>query len=762
MDKYDLPEMPAFLDRRKNKPSAQARDATVAANVSPEAKQVVAYPQSGSPADSCLKGDLTCESSFKEYAEPDANFSLKENGGHNRPDHACIRGHACMGEQETDPPPAQRIAHPPGSESDAWQIVSPIPADLAVPDLAHIVFDSQRWSDGKPLSEVYTYRDEAGAALGYVCRIDEPDGRKQFRPVTYWRDQRGNGKWRQKALPTPRPLYGLDRLVASPDAPVVLVEGEKCADALNRIGILAVSACGGANSVGNCDLSPLHNRNVTIWPDADEPGRKYAEEASKALCNLNVRNLRIVAIDYLNVRTGWDVADAIADGWDRERIKAFVQAARPFDAEIAEPATCTEAEAQQRLQDEVTELAALPRLQYELVRKQRAAELDIRVAELDKEVAARRKAETPANGQGRALSFDEPEPWPEPVDGAALIGNLCRAIRRYVVLPDDAVLAVALWVMHTHVFEAFYISPRLAITSPDKRCGKTTLRDVLARLVARPLPADNITPAAVFRSVETARPTLLIDEADTFLARNEELRGVLNSGHVRSGSVIRVVGDENEPCQFSTWSPAAIGKIGKLPDTLEDRSIPVSMRRKLPGENVDKFRFDRTSELDALKRQCARWGQDNFEALRKSDPEVPDALNDRSADNWRALLAIADQAAREWPERARTSALVLAEQIAADTSAQTQLLEDIRQICERRKADRIPSAELCYELARMEDRPWPEWRNGKPITPRQVARLLEPFGIKPSTMRIGRRPAKGYDVMEFSDPFARYLGPGEV
>jgi hypothetical protein len=128
----------------------------------------------------------------------------------------------------------------------------------------------------------------------------------------------------------------------------------------------------------------------------------------------------------------------------------------------------------------------------------------------------------------------------------------------YVMLPDTSAVAVALWCIHAHAFEASYISPRLAITSPEKRCGKTTLLRVMQALVPKPLSASNITAAALFRTVEAVRPSLLIDEADSFLDENEELRGIINSGHARDGQVIRLVGEDHEPRAFSTWCPTAI------------------------------------------------------------------------------------------------------------------------------------------------------------------------------------------------------------
>ena len=170
--------------------------------------------------------------------------------------------------------------------------------------------------------------------------------------------------------------------------------------------------------------------------------------------------------------------------------------------------------------------------------------------------------------QGRAISLPEPEPWPTPIDGAALLDGMAEAIGRYVIMSDHARFATALWVVHTFLLDCFGITPRLAVRSPMKRCGKTTLLDVLSRLVLRPLPTGSVTAAALFRVVEGYRPTLLVDEADTFLSEADELRGVLNSGHRKGGQVVRTVGDDHEPRAFSTFAAVTIAIIGNLPDTL--------------------------------------------------------------------------------------------------------------------------------------------------------------------------------------------------
>src|SRR5436189_2834207 len=139
------------------------------------------------------------------------------------------------------------------------------------------------------------------------------------------------------------------------------------------------------------------------------------------------------------------------------------------------------------------------------------------------------------------LEFTQIEPWPEPVNGSALLDALAQVIKRFVVLPQWAAETLALWTVHTYAFHLRDVSTYIGVESPEKRCGKTTLLGVLSELVSRPIVAANISSPACFRVIEETQPTLLIDEADTFLRGNDELRGILNSGYSRETAyVIRV------------------------------------------------------------------------------------------------------------------------------------------------------------------------------------------------------------------------------
>jgi hypothetical protein len=242
----------------------------------------------------------------------------------------------------------------------------------------------------------------------------------------------------------------------------------------------------------------------------------------------------------------------------------------------------------------------------------------------------------------------------------------------------------------------------------------------------------------------------------------EALRGLINSGFTRAGARfvknVPIPGGGYEPQAFSTWCPMLLSGIGKLPDTVADHSIPIEMKRKRPDEQVKPLRAGDGLELRHLSRKAARWATDNLEALRSACPDTPGQLHDRAADAWSPLLAIADLAGGDWPERARRAAIELTSESDDQSSLRVALLADIRAAFAARPVDRLSSEELVAYLITLEDRPWPEYRAGKPISKTQVAHLLAPLHISPGTIRLpDGRTAKGYYQRVFDGEFARYL-----
>lgn len=413
----------------------------------------------------------------------------------------------------------------------------------------------------------------------------------------------------------------------------------------------------------------------------------------------------------------------------------------------------------------VAALAKLKPLEYERVRDAEAKRLAVRVAALDKEVArARGEAQATEELGGSPLDFQAPEPWEDPVAGDELLAELARLFGRHVVLPEGAATAIALWVAGAWAFDAWRTFPKLALVSPLRRCGKTTALEALAAVVPKPLVASAISTSAFFRVVEAHRPSLLLDEADTWAKDNEELRGVLNAGHSkRTAFVLRTVpvGDDFEVRAFSVWAPTVLAAIGELPSTVMDRSVVVPLRRKAPGDRVEGLPLDFEERQGVTRRRLARWALDNVAALREATPALPAHANDRATrQNWAALLAVAESAGEDWRERAHRAFFALTPN-EGDDSLGVVLLGDIRDVFEGKPAERLHSAELVAALVALTDRPWPEVRKGgKPLTENALARFLKPFKVHSRQVRIGALSKKGYELSDFADAFARYL-PGD-
>jgi putative DNA primase/helicase len=368
-------------------------------------------------------------------------------------------------------------------------------------------------------------------------------------------------------------------------------------------------------------------------------------------------------------------------------------------------------------------------LEYDLRRKDLAEDLGVSLKSLDAEYRDRRKM-----AKEEASDFlRDPDPWPDQVTGDCILAEIAEAAVRHLVLPDGCAEVIALWTLFAHCHDYFSVSPMLVFTSPTPECGKTTCMSLLKSVTPRALAASSISPSSVFRSMERWHPTLLIDEADTFIRDNDELRGILNASHYRSGAfVIRTVGDDHEPKQFCTWGPKAVALIGKLPPTLASRSIRVALKRMLPGDRIEPLREGRTEYLQTILRKAIRWAQDHAHELRDAaDPVMPESLYGRAADNWRPLMAIADLVGGDWPARVRQIAETLSGR--SEDLASIMILHDVAALFEARSVDRLSSEEIVAGLLEMEGRPWPEWgKNQKPITKNQLAKLLDPHAICPN------------------------------
>ena len=281
----------------------------------------------------------------------------------------------------------------------------------------------------------------------------------------------------------------------------------------------------------------------------------------------------------------------------------------------------------------------------------------------------------------------------------------------------------------------------MAITSPTKGCGKTTILRLLNKVARRPKRAGSISPPALFRVVELHQPTILLDETEKYVEHGSELHALLNEGHCKGGTVMRVLGEKLELREFCVFGAVAFARNGHLPDDLEQRSIIIEMQRRRPDEQLVDLRDDRAQSLEIIARQCARWADDNASELGDVDPDMVGLIN-RTADNWRPLFAIADVIGSDWPHRIREAAAKLAPR--ESKSVGPMLLADIKALFDHENTDRLWSEDSVRGARRQrKGGHGPSLAKGrKPISKNQLARLLDGFHIKPASVRQARQDAK--------------------
>jgi hypothetical protein len=350
-------------------------------------------------------------------------------------------------------------------------------------------------------------------------------------------------------------------------------------------------------------------------------------------------------------------------------------------------------------------------------------------------------------------------------DLPGLLDDVAAFLHRFVVLTPTQSVALALWVAHTHAIAAAAATPYIAITSPEKRSGKTLLLEVLGLLVRTPLPTANISDAALFRAIAQLEPTLLFDEVDAIFgakARDrEDMRGILCAGYRRSATVLRMGGPRMTTLeQFPVFCAKTMAGIGDcLPDTIADRSIPIRLQRRTRDELIERFRRREVEPATtALRTALAEALEPQLPLLHDARPQLPDELDDRAQDVWEPLLAIADLAGDDWSQQARAAALELsAGQAREDDSLTARLIADICSVFNDTDEDRLKTTDLIDQLCRIEENPWGDCR-GRPITPQALSKLLRPYRIKTQSVWVQGETVRGYKREQFADAFHRVLG----
>jgi 5S rRNA maturation endonuclease (ribonuclease M5) len=356
-------------------------------------------------------------------------------------------------------------------------------------------------------------------------------------------------------------------------------------------------------------------------------------------------------------------------------------------------------------------------------------------------------------------------------DAAALLAGVATYIRRFVRVSPAQVATLALWVAHTHAFEASRRTPYIIVTSPREECGKSLLLEVMALLVARAWSMEGPPSEAVlFRKIAQDEPTVLFDESEAIFGRSERfegMRSVILGGNRRGATVPRCFGPNRDQIRdFGIYAPKAFAaiKASAWPRTQLSRSIVIKMQRLLPDEQVEDFYSDveEDGEGQLLHDKLAAWAVGAVDELKRMRPERLPELGPRAFEGWVPLLNIADLAGGKWPEFGRRCAIELSSgTIGSGSDLDLELLSDIREVFERERTDRMWSTGLVGHLNELEESGWGGWNDGKGMKQKELANKLAPYDIRPKTIRIGDKAKRGYLLEQFQGTFSRYL-PAET
>ena len=350
------------------------------------------------------------------------------------------------------------------------------------------------------------------------------------------------------------------------------------------------------------------------------------------------------------------------------------------------------------------------------------------------------------------------QPSSSVVDIEELLNKIETYISQHAILPKGASTVITLWCLATYNINIFRIYPKLVVFSPDKRCGKSTVLDLIEAFCSRSLITSNISTAGIYRLIDECQPTLIIDESDTFVSgKNKEMVGIINSGHAKNRAfVTRCVGDNHLPKKFSTWTPMVLASIKTLQPTIMDRSVVIPIKRKAKSETVKRISHDLYESRKLDRQKLLKWSIDKMDDIISNPIEPSNLGNDRAVDNWLPLFTIAAQVSDTWLDKCK-SAYKLLNDFDDEQNQSTLLFEDIRAIFIEHNNDKIQSASLVNKLCELKDHPWCESKNGRPISQNGLASMLRPYGIKPIGIRFSNQSLRGYELKQFHDAFDRYL-----
>lgn len=527
-------------------------------------------------------------------------------------------------------------------------------------------------------------------------------------PKCWWERREESGEWvKGKGDANKQLLYRIDEVQAAikQGLEIAITEGEKDVDRLWSIGIPATCSPDGASTDDKrskwlkAHSEQIAGAKVCVFQDHDAPGRAHADETVKQCLKVGCAVTRVDLHNYWKeIPEGGDVSDLLDAGHSPDLVREAIAAAQVI-GKTAKPVKAEKAPAEPK------------------------------------------------------SKFPTYEPWPEPVAIAQLLDTIVTAFIRCVIAPPGAAEKVALWSLHTWVYQAGLHSPRLDVFSPEAGCGKSRLMMLLNRMVQRPKLMTNATAAWVFRYTAEQHATLLLDEGENWLYdREDEIPNVINSGFEVGGCVGRCSPNTHAPEDFDVYGPMALGHVGHWPmpryRTTVSRMITVRMDRLAANQKVEMVpAADAFSELN---RKLTRFRQDSLELLKKADPQLPGI--GRAADKWRLMCAIADLAGDDWSHRAR--GLIDAKQ---DQQGRfTDLLGHVRDIFLNRATGFVSTDTMVSDLLANHD-VYKEWSRGKEITKAALARALDDYDIHPT--KHGHNNERGYLLAHCEKSFASYLQP---
>jgi hypothetical protein len=359
-----------------------------------------------------------------------------------------------------------------------------------------------------------------------------------------------------------------------------------------------------------------------------------------------------------------------------------------------------------------------------------------------------------------------------PQDSGDILQTVYDFLGRFVIYPsDNAHVAHTLWIGHTFFMDHWDSTPRIAFLSPEPGSGKSRALEVTEPLVNRPVHAVNTTPAYLFRKVSDPDgiPVILYDEIDTVFGPkakdNEDVRGMLNAGHRQGAMAGRCVvkGANVMTEELPAYCAVALAGLNDLPDTIYTRSVIVRMRRRAPNEKAEPCRNRiHKPQGEAIRAKLQSWADDMRQLGFPNWPDMPEGVEDRNADIWESLLAVADMASEEWAKRARVAAVALvADSKAGVPTMNIRLLMDLRDVFGAE--DRMTSDDILTGLIKIDDAPWGDMNGlGRELTHRGLAQRLSNYGIKPKQIRFGLQNLKGYAREDMNDAWLRYLGAADA